>query len=294
MDLAALRKRLDRIPIVGHLLSEFVRIEFIDRCMLIAAQGLLALVPMLVVVAAFFPRLTDDALQELTSVTGLGSTGSSTVTSDLQPDQVRNQTGLVGAAITLFSATSFARAMERMYERVWQQPHIGGLSGTRRCFMWLIGWLLILQVLAALRSVLHGGSLVTDVFGLGVEMVMMSAIWWGTSWVLLFGRVGWLRLTTGAVLAGAVTVIYTHLSGLLMPAYVSANARQFGTLGIILSLSTWLIGLAAVLVGSALVGRVVTEDPTVLAMLRTVRGWVDVRGPRRPEGPPRRRPAGRS
>ena len=294
MDLAALRKRLDRIPIVGRLLSEFVRIELIDRCMLIAAQALLALVPMLVVLAAFFPRLTDDALQELTSVTGLGSTGSSTVTSDLQPDQVRNQTGLVGAAITLFSATSFARAMERMYERVWQQPHIGGLSGTRRCFMWLMGWLLLLQVLAALRSVLHGGSMVTDVFGLGVEMVLMSAIWWGTSWVLLFGRVGWLRLATGAVLAGSVTVVYTHVSGLVMPPYVAANARQFGTLGIILSLSTWLIGLAGVLVGSALVGRVVTEDPTVLAILRTVRGWVGALAPRRPAGPPRRRPAGRS
>jgi membrane protein len=54
MDVGALRDRattayrtrrdqakdlVDRIPILGRLVNEFVRIEFIDRCMLIAAQG---------------------------------------------------------------------------------------------------------------------------------------------------------------------------------------------------------------------------------------------------------------
>ena len=79
MDLAAWRARatatfevrrdqakdlVDRIPILGRLLNEVVRIEFIDRCMLIAAQGLLALIPMLVVLAAFFPRLTEVGLDQ--------------------------------------------------------------------------------------------------------------------------------------------------------------------------------------------------------------------------------------
>ena len=34
-------------------------------------------------------------------------------------NQVRAQTGLIGLLITIFSATSFARAIQRMYERVW-------------------------------------------------------------------------------------------------------------------------------------------------------------------------------
>ena len=53
-----------------------------------------------------------------------------------------------------------------------------------------------------------------------------------------------------------------------MPAYVDANADQFGTLGIILAISTWLIGFAAVMVAAALVGRVVSEDPTVRRSVR--------------------------
>jgi membrane protein len=275
MDLVALRDRLtgtvERIPILGRLLSEFVRIEFIDRCMLIAAQGLLALVPMLIVLAAFFPRLTAGALDQLTAATGLGSAGSDNVGSQLDSSQVRAQTGVVGIFVTIFSATSFARALERMYERVWDVSHIGGLTGTRRCFLWLVGWLVVLQIVAGVRALL-GGGLVGNALGIGVHTVAMCLIWWVTSWLLLFGRVGWQHLALGAVLAGTLTVVYSRATALLMPPYVEASTRQFGTLGLILALSTWLIGIAAVLVGSALVGRVVTEDPSVRRLVVALRG----------------------
>ncbi|MDH2416012.1 YhjD/YihY/BrkB family envelope integrity protein [Nocardioides sp. CER19] len=297
MDLVALRRRLtdtvERIPILGRLLSEFVRIEFIDRCMLIAAQALLALVPMLIVLAAFFPRLTAGALDQLTAAAGLGKTGSDNVSGQLDSAQVRAQTGVVGIVVTLFSATSFARALERMLERVWDQPHIGGLAGTRRCFLWLIGWLVGLQLLAAARALL-GGGFVADVLGIGVHAVAMCAIWWLTAWLLLFGRVGWWQLALGAVLAGALTVLYSHAAALLMPPYVAASTRQFGTLGLILAVSTWLIGLAAVVVGSALVGRVVTEDPSVRRLMGTLRERLAGRAARPAGGSPRRRPAGRA
>ena len=39
-----------------------------------------------------------------------------------------------------------------MYERVWEQPHIGGVSGRPRCLLWLIGWLVTLQIIGGLRA----------------------------------------------------------------------------------------------------------------------------------------------
>ena len=77
------------------------------------------------------------------------------------------------------------------------------------------------------------------------------------------------------MLTGVLGVLYTRASGRLMPPYVQANADQFGTLGIILAISTWLIGFAGIMVAAALVGRVVSEDPTVL---RVVRLGLDVAG----------------
>src|SRR5690606_29430824 len=90
----------------------------------------------------------------------------------------------------------------------------------------------------------------------------------GTSWLLLFGRVSWARLALGAWLTGCIGVLYNRGSARLMPPYVEANADQFGTLGIILAVSTWLIGFAGVMVGGALAGRVLTEDQSVRRMVR--------------------------
>ncbi len=300
MDVAGLRVRttesyrrrksqavdlVDRIPILGRLLGEFVRIEFIDRCMLIAAQGLLALIPMLVVIAAFFPQITAQALEQFSATTGLGGDGRQIVSGEVSASEIRSQTGWIGLVITLFSAASFARAIQRMYEKIWEQNHIGGVSGTRRCFAWLIGWIVTLQLIAGLRTFLFGNpeGIPLELFRFLSQIAVVSVTWWVTCWLLLFGRVGWRRLILGSILTGVLEVAYSRASGLVMPKYVEVNADQFGTLGIILAISSWLIGFAGILVGSALVGRVVSEDPTVLrvvaglqrALLAT---WARLRG----------------
>jgi membrane protein len=291
LDLAGTRERLtatyqvrkqqaqdlvDRIPILGRLIRDFVRIEFIDRCMLIAAQGLLALVPMLVVLASFFPHLTGDAIKSFADATGVGTEGTTSLRGQVSTNQVRTETGIAGALITIFSASSFARAIQRMYEKVWDQPHVGGVVGLRRCLGWLIGWLVTLQLLGGIRAVMIGADgIAVGTARLVLQMIALSAIWWATSWLLLFGRVGWRRLALGAVLTGGLGVLYTRGSALVMPPYVEANAQQFGTLGIILAISTWLIGFAGIMVGAALVGRVVSEDPTVLRIVRLVQDLLE-------------------
>lgn len=303
MDLAALRVRasttlrtrreqakalVDRIPILGRLVNEFIRIEFIDRCMLIAAQGLLALIPMLVVLSAFLPHITGDAVRSFSDAAGVGHDGTQLIEGQVSADEVRTQTGLLGLVITIFSATSFARAIQRMYERIWEQPHVGGMSGARRCLLWLLGWMMTLQIAGALRRAFDGiGGLVGDGLALALQGLVLSLIWWATSWVLLFGRLPWRSLAIGALLTGYLGVLYNRGSTLVMPPYVQANADQFGTLGVILAVSTWLIGFAAVMVGAALVGRIVSEDPTVTRLATSV--WEAAR-PLLPHR--RRRPSG--
>jgi membrane protein len=304
MDLGATRARLtaaygtrrerardlvERIPILGRLLGELVRIEFIDRCMLIAAQGLLALIPTFVVLVTFLPDLTDVGLDQFGHATGLGERGDDELVGEVDLDQVRAQTGLIGIAITLFSATSFARAIQRMYERIWEEPHVGGVSGARRCFLWLIGWLVSIQLVSGVGRLLSGpDGLVPGAARLVLQVSLVAGLWLVTSRLLLFGRVGWWRLSLGAVITGIVLVLYSRGSGLVMPAYVRANAEQFGTLGVILAVSTWMIGFGAVLVGSALVGRVASEDPTVLRVVKATESALRdaTAARRRAAGPP--------
>jgi membrane protein len=245
-----------------------------------------------VVLASFFPHLIGDAVQTFSSAAGVGREGTTLIEGEVTTDQVRAQTGIAGLLITLFSASSFARAIQRMYERVWEVPHIGGVVGLRRCLGWLIGWLVTLQLAGGLRALLLGAdNLAAGTARLLFQMLALSLIWWATSWLLLFGRVGWRRLLLGAVLTGVLGVIYTRGSTILMPPYVQANADQFGTLGIILAISTWLIGFAGIMVGSALVGRIVSEDPTVLRVVSSVLAFLESSWSRVRRQPPEDEPA---
>ncbi|HEX5861730.1 MAG TPA: YhjD/YihY/BrkB family envelope integrity protein [Nocardioides sp.] len=267
---------LGTVPLVRSIIRGLVRIELIDRSMAIAAQAMLALVPMLVVLAAFLPaEFTSLALDRFRELTGLDQTGKKLIQANVDPDQVRAQTGAIGLLITLFSATSFARAVQRMYEKIWEQPHIGGMLGIRRSTLWLVGWLLILQTVAALGFLLEQ---VTD-FGalrLLIQGAGASLVWWWTSRVLLFGRVPWMTLLTGALLTGFCLVLYSWGSNLVMPAYVASSAAAFGTLGLILAVTTWLVGFAGLLVVASVVGRAVVEDADVRRLSHAVARRVPV------------------
>jgi membrane protein len=267
---------LGTVPVVRSIITGLVRIELIDRSMAIAAQAMLALVPLLVVLTAFLPpEVTDLALDRFRDLTGIGEGGKALVQTSVDPDQVRAQVGAVGLLITLLSATSFARAVQRMYERVWDQRHVGGVDGIRRSSLWLVGWLITLETLTALGFVL---GKVTD-FG-AVRFVLQGAaasmIWWWTSRVLLFGRVPWRTLLLGGLLTGYALVAYSWGSSLVMPVYVASSVAAFGTLGLILAVTTWLVGFAGLLVVAAVVGRAVVEDADVRSLAHAVAKRVPV------------------
>lgn len=274
---AMLIRVLDVVPGARRTLADLLRIEVIDRSMVIAAQGLLALTPLLIVVAAFLP---DDLAASLGSrfEDVMGIEGSSAPIRDtLSADQVQTQTGVAGFLLALASAISFAKAIQRMHERVWERPHFGGLIGMRRCFVWLIGWLLCLQ-LVALVGQSFAQVAASDMLRLTLKVVLGTLVWWWTAHALLLGRVRWNDLLCGALLTAIGSTALVQGSRLVMPRYVEANVAQFGPLGLIFAVATWLIAFGGVMVVSTVLGRVLTEDPRIrgalasaLATARSVR-----------------------
>lgn len=260
----------DLVPGLRRLVGDLVRVEVIDRSMVIAAQALLALVPLLIVLGAFLPtELGQLALQRFEAATGLDPDSTALARRSVTPDQVRTETGVAGLLLTVFSARSFARAVQRMFERVWALPHVGGVRGNGRCFGWLAGWLVLLPLIALVSGAL--GRVLP--FGSGVpllSMVLATLVWWWSAHTLLVGRVPWVRLAPGAAIVGVVTVTYSSASGLVMPAYVASSTDQLGTLGLILATTTWLIGFSLILVVASILGRVLAVDPDVHRLLRSL------------------------
>ena len=267
---------LDTVPPVRRTVDELVRVEIVDRAMVIGAQALLALVPMIIVLAAFLPHdviaLGVERFESVLGITGDGHAavqeGVATVENSggtgVDAETVRTTTGVVGILITLFSASSFSRAIQRMYEKVWQQRHIGGVVGRRRCLSWLFAWLILSQTISVAGWIEDAIDLpVLEPFWFAVSAALSSGIWWWSMRVLLFGRVPWRTLLFPAIATGVMVTLYTGGSTFVMPKYVATSAAQFGTLGLVLAVATWLVGYAGVLVVTVTVGRVVAEDALI-------------------------------
>jgi membrane protein len=290
VDLTRLRawglRLLDVVPGVRLALDDLIRVEFIDRMVVVAAQSLFALVPLFVVIAAFSPEVVrDNVLSQVADVMAVQGSALEAVESAMSAEQIRTQTGLVGLAVVLLSATSYARALQRMYERAWKQPHIGGLPGMRRSFVWIVGCVAYLEVLTlvlAALSVLPGAGL----WRLVGQVAAGTALWWWTPYVLLQGRERWRNLLPGALLTSVALAALTRLSEVLMPAYVTANVSQFGALGLVFAASTWLLVFGGVLVVACVLGRVAVVEPRLNSWYEAIAGRVARRFARRHDGGP--------
>jgi membrane protein len=272
-----LDRALDTVPPARRMLDEVVRVGVVDRALVVAAQALLALVPLVVVLAAFLPaHITGASVDRFDDVTGLSHASGDVITGQVEPlrsgQEIRAQTGWVGLVVAVLSASTFARALMRAYERIWDLPSVAGLRGRRRALGWLLGWLVALQLLAVTgwarsrvdSQVDHVSlRLVVGSFGFALQVAVAALLWWWTLRVLLSGRVRWGALVLPALVSGLSVVLYSAGSALVMPRYTATSTAQYGTVGLVLAIATWLVGCAGVLVVAAILGRVLAEDPAV-------------------------------
>jgi len=275
---------LDLLPPVRRTLSELKRIELLDRSLALGAQALLALIPMLMVLGAFMPHAwVQGVVQQIRDVVGLRDDVMEPVREMALTRQARQaQTGIAGLVVSLASASSFSRALQRMYARTWELPARGGVRALRSSLLWIIGWLLMLQLTALLLGSVSGlpysGPLQTF-----VQLTANTLLWWWTSRLLLGGRVSWRQLLPGAALTALLVVVLNRMSKLFMPAFTRSNLDQFGPLGVVFAVGSWLVVFGGVLVVAAVVGRQISRwwlpEQTTAALPGPVQGPSRRHGP---------------
>jgi membrane protein len=231
--------------------ADLTRVEIFDRSLALGAQALLALIPLLMVLGVASGRIGNEGLKQVQDVMGV-------------PDEQLNHlavgpTGVTtsgwGLVVAVVSATSFSRALQRMYAIAWQLPRYHGARAIRSSVLWLLVWLVMLQATAALSSWTDDVPLT----GLTVQLVGTTLIWWWTAHLLLGGRVSWPRLLPGGVATGVLLVALSRLSHAFMPAFVEANLEQFGPLGIVFAVASWLVTFGGVLIVATVLGRFVVD-----------------------------------
>jgi membrane protein len=233
-------------------LAGFIGLQGFDRAVALAGQAFTALIPLLIVYSAVRSDASGrDFADELIRAFELKGAAAANVRQAFAPSsEVESSISVLGALILIFSALSFTRALQRLYQLAWNQPSLG-----MRAAKWGLIWLVIVVVTVTLRPPLLGAT--HGVARVVLSIVVSGVVWLITPYILLGRRVPWRRLGPMAAMTGVGMTVLGFASAIWMPHSVAVSAGQFGTIGIAFALLSWLVGYGLVLVVTAAGGAVI-------------------------------------
>ena len=285
---SSLRDRIERL-LLWRVWERLVEIEFLDRSIALAGKAFVSFFPLVIVVAAFVPEDVRESILT-TLIDRLGIAGDALTTTReafASTNDVREATGVLGLVMTIFFATSFTTALQRVYLRAWRRPTPPRRGAYWRGAIWLVAQLGCMAVLGAIRGVLHGE--IGAVVFLVVTVATTSSLWWFSAWFFLLGEVRRRVLLPTGLATSLLLTLYVISAAIWMPQVVSSNEEQFGIFGIALALVTWFSGASICVLVGACIGPVLAEDSgSIGAFIRGGDRSVLTAGARAPLPPPPR------
>lgn len=253
---------------IGRLLERIVldlaRLEVFDRAMTLAAQAFTSIVPLMLVASTLRPQhpgvgsivadslgLSDETRAALAGSVPAAATALGSI-------------GFFSIVVAIVSATSFSRALERVYLRTWD-VHKASVRTAWRWLAVILAVVVAVLVIAFTKSALNGGVLT-----LLVQVVVWTGTWTVVPWVLLQRQVAVRVLVWIAVFTSVCLGVLGVAGGIYLPIVMESGARQFGVLGLVFAYIGWLFAIAFVLVATTVIGRACAESDSPIG--RFVRG----------------------
>jgi membrane protein len=228
--------------------------ELMGRATGFAALAMLTVFPLLVVVAAA-SAATHHGIA-VWVVYGMGLTGSSAravVQLFSAPARVLSTTSFFSLLLLAVFGVTFAGSVQAGFERVWGLPG-GPWHKVWRQAVWLIVFIAYIYTVATVGAVTRHAPAET-VIRVSVAIVLSIVFfWWGLRF-LVGGRVSYLAAMPGAVVTVAFLAGLRAFSALVFEPLIITNAVTYGSVGTVLIVQSWLIGVGWVVYGGQLFGR---------------------------------------
>ena len=240
---------------------EFQRLEPFDRAMTLAAQAFTSIFPLVIAALSVLNRPDAGRLSErLADTLGLPPSSRSILEDALPESNEQTATfGLLGLLIVLVSATSFSRALTRMYAKAWSIPS----PGWSKPWRWITAVVAIAASAVLLRALQQAGN-GSDAGLAGallVTFLVNCVLWTWVPSVLLARKISWPLLAPGGVIMGAVTVVSFFVSKIYMPHALDYAAEKFGDLGVAFTYIGWLFAVAFALIAATVIGVMLAREP---------------------------------
>jgi membrane protein len=241
-------------------------VDFLNQGMIFAGTLLLCAFPFLIVTDALAGQSMARGLGRRLGLNrqAAGDIGHLFASSHAT---VASLTG-VGWVFLVLSGYSVASSLQGLYHRVF-----GLDSRTTRDAPRALIWLVVLVVWLFLSGlagprVRAGGPAEFAIVGL----VVFTLFWWFTMWLLLAGRIPWRRLLPCAVATGVFWLGMEEVFAVIFSGMVTSDHNEYGPIGTVFALMSYLIAIGVVVVLGAVTGLVWQErGPSFRAAFRQLR-----------------------
>jgi uncharacterized BrkB/YihY/UPF0761 family membrane protein len=248
-----------RPAFVLRVLNRFQSIAGFDRAMALASSTLTALIPLSILAGALVPHVqAEGAAQWVIDRYALTGGGAEAVRDALAPATAANtDVGVIGALLLVVAVLSFARGMQRLFERTWELRPLS-VRNTFYDLLWIAGLIAYLIISGvAHREIGHSRVQV----GANLLVTPLTAIflaWSGR--VLSAKRITVRTLAPFVVVASLALAVYFGGAAVYVPHLFSSYASRYGAIGAVFAMISALFGFMVVLVASAAVGREVFDE----------------------------------
>jgi membrane protein len=266
--LARFETMQERWPVLGALLVRMMNVGLMDAATRLAAQLFLTTIPLFFALGAFAPdSVRSRMLSSLRTTFGLRGDSAQQVKAVLQTSSngqdLQQTVGVIGLVMALLSATSCSRVLARVCADAWALPKARSRPAAWRWLVWIVCLVVFVLVQGLLRNGFGAG------LWLGVPLTFLAsvALWWWTQHLLLVRRVAWLPLLPGAVLCALATSALALTARIYMPNALNRTLHDYGSLGLVLTLLSWLIVLSAAITFGITLGAVLAQHPPLQPLL---------------------------
>ena len=239
---------------LARCIVRFLRMQGLDRCIVLASQAFTALIPLLMLVSSLTPADSASVISD-TLIRKFGLTGDSAdaVTQLFStPDAAASSVSVFSAFLLLFSGVSFTRRLQTMYRSAWEQEKEGVRSGLFAA-LGLLALIVEMVVAYAVRSFVRDFP-VEWLWALPIAILTGTVLWTSIPYLLLNRQVHWRRLLAAGTLSAVGTALFAVATTAYMPQVVSNYTTEFGLFGITIAVIGWLLSAAVIVVASTAIG----------------------------------------
>ncbi len=225
--------------VVGTSVRRVRELELGSCALVLAAQQLLCMIPLLVVLSAIRPADTSGNFGvRFSHYLGL----SAKATRDLGavfagPAQVRSAATVGGVLLLILFTVGVAQAHQRAYELAWRLERSPTGSWLRQA-RWVAGAVGYVAALTAISRAL-GGLNSERVTFIAICAPLSAAFYWWSQRILLARRIASRSLMPGALLIGAGVTLLLLLTPWAFSGQITSTVREFGLIGVTVVLATW-------------------------------------------------------